>query len=170
MASTILVPLDGSPQSERALTFAVEEWPDARVTLLHVIDPVEAGYSAGRGIPSGAEEWYESAKARADELFGRARDDFDRDFETRTEVGRPAKTIVDMAESGAFDHVVMGSHGRKGVSRILLGSVAESVVRRSPVPVTVVRDTLADSHPDEHAGGDPATSATEGEGEGETEE
>jgi hypothetical protein len=52
----------------------------------------------------------------------------------------------------------MGSHGRKGVSRILLGSVAESVVRNSPVPVTVVRNVLVD---DGHAGGDPATPATE---------
>jgi len=54
-------------------------------------------------------------------------------------VGRPAREITDELESGEYDHVVMGSHGRSGVSRILLGSVAETVLRRSPVPVTVVR-------------------------------
>ncbi len=47
------------------------------------------------------------------------------------EVGHPARTVV--------NHVVVGSHGREGVSRLLLGSVAEKIVRRSPVPVTVVR-------------------------------
>jgi nucleotide-binding universal stress UspA family protein len=158
MPTNILVPIDGSPESSRALAFTVEEWPEAAVTLLHVIDPVEAGYSATSGIPSGAEQWYENAKLQADELFERASDDFDREFDTGTEVGRPASTIVDFAEEGRFDHVVMGSHGRKGVSRILLGSVAESVVRNSPVPVTVVRNVLAG---DEHVGGDPGTAATE---------
>ncbi|MFC5368258.1 universal stress protein [Salinirubrum litoreum] len=158
MPTNILVPIDGSPESSRALAFAVEEWPEAAVTLLHVIDPVEAGYGATGGIPSGAEQWYENAKGQADELFDRVGDDFGREFDTETEVGRPASTIVDFAEEGRFDHVVMGSHGRKGVSRILLGSVAESVVRNSPVPVTVVRNVLAEG---EHAGGDPATPATD---------
>ena len=46
---------------------------------------------------------------------------------------------VDAAGEAAYDHVVLGSHGREGVSRIVLGSVAEHVVRMSPVPVTVVR-------------------------------
>jgi len=44
-----------------------------------------------------------------------------------------------VAEEGAFDHVVVGSHGRTGVSRIILGSTAENVIRRSPVPVTIAR-------------------------------
>jgi nucleotide-binding universal stress UspA family protein len=162
MPRKILVPVDGSPEASRALAFAVEEWPEAAVTLLHVIDPVEAGYSATGGIPSGAEQWYENAKAQSAELFERLAADFDREFETQTEVGRPASTIVDFAEAGRFDHVVMGSHGRKGVSRILLGSVAESVVRNSPVPVTVVRNVLVE----DPAGGDPATSATDGAGTG----
>ena len=47
--------------------------------------------------------------------------------------------IVEYVETHDVDHVVIGSHGRKGLSRVLLGSVAELVVRRSPVPVTVVR-------------------------------
>jgi nucleotide-binding universal stress UspA family protein len=47
--------------------------------------------------------------------------------------------IVTYADENDVDHVVLGSHGRKGLTRVLLGSVAEAVVRRSPVPVTVVR-------------------------------
>jgi len=46
---------------------------------------------------------------------------------------------VEYAEESDVDHIVIGSHGRSGVSRILLGSVAESVVRRADMPVTVVR-------------------------------
>ncbi|RDZ95240.1 universal stress protein, partial [Haloferax sp. Atlit-6N] len=54
MPRHVLVPLDGSPQSRHALRFVVDEWSDARVTLLHVINPVQAGYSAGV-LPSGSE-------------------------------------------------------------------------------------------------------------------
>ena len=59
-------------------------------------------------------------------------------LERAVEGGKPTRVIVDYAEDEFIDHVVMGSHGRQGVSR-LLGSVAKTVVRRSPVPVTVTR-------------------------------
>ncbi len=55
------------------------------------------------------------------------------------EVGRPTKVIVEYADEHDINQIVMGSHGRSGMSRILLGSVAEIVVRRASVPVTVVR-------------------------------
>jgi len=66
--------------------------------------------------------------------------DSDADLETERTVGDPAREIVDYAEDHEIDQIVMGSHGRTGATRLLLGSVAELVVRRSPVPVTVVRD------------------------------
>jgi nucleotide-binding universal stress UspA family protein len=141
MTKRVLVPVDGSPQSAAALEFTAEEWPGASVTLLHVIDPALAS-GVGRGvIPSGSEEWYQNAKARANGLFEEARDGIADDVtvSTRTEVGRPARTIVEVVRGDDFDHVVMGSHGREGVSRIILGSTAEYVVRRSPTPVTIVR-------------------------------
>lgn len=58
---------------------------------------------------------------------------------TETGSGRPERAIVAYAEDHLVDEIVIGSHGRTGGSRILLGSVAEQVVRRSPIPVTVVR-------------------------------
>ena len=61
------------------------------------------------------------------------------DVERALEVGRPTRTIVEYADEHDIDQIVMGSHGRSGMSRILLGSVAEIVVRRATVPVTVVR-------------------------------
>lgn len=138
MPAHVLVPFDGTPQSEAAISFAAAEWPDASFTLLYVVDPVTAGFTQ-RALPGSSEEWYENARETAREQFDEARTLVDRSFETRIEVGSPARTIVDVASEEAFDHVVLGSHGREGVSRILLGSVAEDVARRSPVPVTVVR-------------------------------
>ncbi|MFB6207253.1 MAG: universal stress protein [Haloglomus sp.] len=139
----VLVPLDGSEQSDAALQYVLDELEGARVTLLHVINPAQAGYGAQAGIPTSAEEWLEEAEAEAEELFAAAREQaegYDIDIETATEVGNPARIIVESTEErDDIDHVVMGSHGRSGLSRVLLGSVAETVVRRSTVPVTVVR-------------------------------
>ncbi|WP_224268311.1 universal stress protein [Haloprofundus salinisoli] len=139
MPKHILIPVDGSPQSTAALSFVADEWPDAEVTILHVINPAEGGGNPSTGIPSGAEEWFESEKERSALLLADASSIVDHSVRTRTGVGRPTRTILDAVEDGEFDHVVMGSHGRSGVSRILLGSVTEAVVRESPVPVTVVR-------------------------------
>lgn len=138
MTTHTLVPFDGSPQSEAALTFAVSEWPEATHTLLYVADPVTTGYR-DRALPGGSETWYNNVRERARGYFEEAAALTGREFDTRIEVGDPERIIVDVAEDGPFDHVVLGSHGREGVSRVLLGSVAETVVRRSSVPVTVVR-------------------------------
>lgn len=139
MADRILVAFDGSEQAERALTFAVEEWPDAAFTLVYVIDPSEVGYSPTAGVPSGAEEWYERRKETAETTLSEGATRIGRSVETDTVVGRPAESIVEYADEHDPDIVVVGSHGRQGLSRIVLGSVAEAVVRQSPVPVTVVR-------------------------------
>jgi nucleotide-binding universal stress UspA family protein len=140
MAEHLLLPVDGSPQSLDAVRFAAGEWPDAAVTLLNVIDPVEVGYSGG-ALPTGSEEWYQEARRRSKTVIDEARAELPESttVATQIEVGRPAQTIVEVAKEGDADHIVIGSHGREGISRIILGSVAEHVVRRSPVPTTVVR-------------------------------
>lgn len=132
--------------AERALSRAAALFPDADVHLLHVIDLVEAGYSAppGGGLSGYYEEWYETREERADDVLDDAettleQSGFEGTVERHVELGAPARTIVNVAEEESVDHVVMGSHGRTGASRILLGSVAETVVRRAPCPVTVVR-------------------------------
>lgn len=142
MSKRVLVPVDGSEQAHRACEFVVDEYPEAEMVLLHVIDPSEAGYSPGASLPSFSEEWYEQAQADAQALFDEVEADTegtDVGVTRETEVGRPVRSIVEYAEESDVDQIVMGSHGRSGVTRILLGSVAEKVVRRSPVPVTVVR-------------------------------
>jgi nucleotide-binding universal stress UspA family protein len=137
----ILLPVDGSEQAREACQFVAEQFPDDEVTLLHVINPIEAGYSVQASLPTYSEEWYERQQRRAEEILDEMTDLFgdDRAIERATEVGKPTNTIVRYAEDHDIDQIVMGSHGRSGVTRILLGSVAETVIRRSPVPVTVVR-------------------------------
>jgi len=138
----ILIPIDDSEQATDALEYALEEFQSDDITVIHVIDPIEAGYTAQATVPGYSEEWYEQAEEEAQSLFEDAQDVADEygvTLDTATEVGRPSRTIVNYAEENDVGHIVMGSHGRSGVTRILLGSVAESVVRRSPIPVTIVR-------------------------------
>jgi nucleotide-binding universal stress UspA family protein len=142
MAEHVLVPHDGSPQAADALEHALREYPEADLTVLHVIDPTDTGYSAGAMFPDFSEQWYESAKSAAEDIFTDATEraaNHGGELRTARELGRPSRQIVSYADEHDVDHIVIGSHGRTGVSRILLGSVAETVARRSPVPVTVVR-------------------------------
>jgi len=142
MGKRILVPVDGSEQSRRAFDFALAEFPDSSFVLLHVINPAEAGYNAGASIPTFSEEWYERAEENAEVLFEELREEAEPRgvvVSTDTVVGKPSRAIVEFADEEDIDQIVMGSHGRSGVSRILLGSVAETVVRQASVPVTVAR-------------------------------
>lgn len=142
MSEQVLVPLDSSPLSQRALDHVLANHDDTHVTILHVIDPVTAAYEPESIGMAGAEKWYERAKERAGELLAEAETraaEAGVEVTTETGVGRPAHVILEYVEDHDLDLVVMGSHGRTGVSRLLLGSVAEQVARRSPVPVTVIR-------------------------------
>ncbi|MFB6108340.1 MAG: universal stress protein [Haloplanus sp.] len=142
MPKRILVPVDGSVPADAALSFALAEFPDAEMTVLSVVDPTDAGYASVESAPSTFERLQEAARERAESVLDDARETAaDRGVEVTTEtaVGEPSRAIVRWVEDHDVDQVVVGSHGRRGVSRVLLGSVAESVVRRSPVPVTVVR-------------------------------
>lgn len=142
MRKTVLVAIDGSPQSNDALDHAIAEFPDADIVALTVIDPAEAGYAVEGAAPDFPTDWYETAEEDAEVVLDDAVERADAagvSIRTASEIGRPSNTIVRFAEEENVDHIVMGSHGRTGMSRILLGSVAETVMRRSSVPVTVVR-------------------------------
>jgi len=143
MANNVLVPLDDSEGAEKAFELALEEFSDGRVTLLHVVNPKSSeNIQVTKGtIPfddETREEIVEESTGFLDEYARRAEE---RDVEVVKEykIGEPEKEIVGYAEEEEIDHIVMGSHGRSGLTRVLLGSVAENVARRSPVPVTVVR-------------------------------
>ncbi|AGB17538.1 universal stress protein UspA-like protein [Halovivax ruber XH-70] len=136
MTKSVLVPVDGSEQSERALDYALEAFPDASITLLYVFEggPPEI-HLEQRG------QDYDALRERRHGMLERLVADrpFEGDVDTAVRIGRPSREIVACADDRAVDHILVGSHGRDGASRVLLGSVAETVVRRAPVPVTVVR-------------------------------
>lgn len=145
MTTHVLVPIDGSDPSWKALDHAIEQYDGATIAILHVVSPTEGLYEGPDGgyFDQGA---YERALDRGEELCDRAETrireqvtETSTTVKTAVETGRPAREILAYADAHDVDHVVIGSHGRSGVSRILLGSVAETVTRRSPVPVTVVR-------------------------------
>jgi nucleotide-binding universal stress UspA family protein len=144
MGQHILVPVDGSPESEAALAYALEERPDPTVTLLHVVNPVSSfGYGDDEyfdieGYQAEARRQHERGEAVLEEARATAAE-HGVDAETLLLTGKPATRILETVESHDVDHVVMGSRGRSGVGRVLFGSVAEAVTRRASVPVTVVR-------------------------------
>lgn len=143
MVNHVLVAVDDSDPAAHALEFAVTEHADAKITALHVIDP-RSVYGAV-GFEDGVIDYgavIEAQQARAERLLDGMRehvDDHGVDIETDHVVGQVSRSVLSYADEHDVDHIVVGSHGRKGATRVLLGSVAERITRRSPVPVTVVR-------------------------------
>ncbi len=137
----ILVPFDFSEYSEKAFTWALamaERWR-ARLLLLHVV-PQPSYPSMVMGTFNVAE--FETglkvdAEARAKEFLGRTGSKTVQ-IDARFVIGEPFNDICRIAEEERADLIVMGSHGRTGLSHVLLGSVAERVVRHAPCPVLVV--------------------------------
>lgn len=126
--------------ARKALEHALVAYPEAEVTAIHVIDYLEAAYAAEALI--GSEELYDRAHERATELLDEAEaiaDERGRTISTESRVGRPARELIGEAEDRGVDAIVVGSHGRSLVAKAILGSVAETVVRRASVPVVVVR-------------------------------
>ncbi|WP_459806843.1 universal stress protein [Halopiger thermotolerans] len=146
MATHVLVPVDDSDPSDAALEFALEDQPDATITALHVVDPAELqGYSAFAG-KAAAEDDYDDDRLQQLEFSTEILDDaveraeeYGAAIETDQVVGSVADAVIEYADEHGVDRIVIGSHGRTGASRVLLGSVAETVARRAPVPVTIVR-------------------------------
>lgn len=144
MERHVLVAVDDSVQSTEALEFACTEYPDATITALYVLDPGD--FYAVSGVEGTAMANYDEVQLhheeRAEQVLETSREqaaDHGVEIQTDHVVGGVSRSIVDYANDNDVDHIVVGSHGRTGASRILLGSVAETVARRSPVPVTIVR-------------------------------
>lgn len=141
MYDRILVPTDGSADTERAVEHAAElaVAHGAELRAVYVVNsatfaglPMETSWE---GIDDVLREEGESALERVEEVVAK----YGVPVETRLLEGSPSRRIVEYAESEDCDLVVMGTHGRGGIDRLLLGSVAEGVVRASSVPVLTVR-------------------------------
>jgi len=136
----ILVPYDGSRPAQQAVDYAISNWSDEEIILLRVIEAADGSLEAGVDLLKERlkERRHEGPAELSDELV-ELLNDSEVDYDVETVVGKPAREIVAFAEDNDISQIVIGSHGRTGASRVLLGSVAQTVVRRAPTPVTVVR-------------------------------
>jgi len=139
----VLVPLDGSRLAEVALPPALEFLKDDPASTLVLVRAAEAGTLSGADPVDAQVTVVREAEAYLDSVAERlARQGFTR---VRTSVwyGPPAAAITEAAQVGRVDLIVMSTHGRSGLGRLILGSVAESVVRGTRTPILLVRDDWA---------------------------
>lgn len=131
----ILVLTDFEEPSKNALDFALSlaEKLEARITIMHVCAIPDSAYGNAFFWP--VEDLTREAKTRLAKIAASAKDRYPR-IDTLLSSGDPRKEAL--AAAPQFDLVVMGTHGRRGLSRALLGSVAEALVRTSPIPVVTV--------------------------------
>ena len=157
MYSRILIPTDGSAEVERAVEHALDlaEAHGATVHALYVVNT--ASYA---GLPmetawEGVDELLRSDAEAAVETVRERAQARSIPVETSIVEGTPSRCIVREAEENGCDLIVMGTHGRGGIDRLLLGSVAEKVVRASSLPVLTVSvappedDAVVESQPAE---------------------
>ncbi|HEU4579479.1 MAG TPA: universal stress protein [Polyangiaceae bacterium] len=139
----ILVPVDFSTHSARAVEVAAElaRRYEGSLHLVHVFDPL------AYPLPDG---YVMFTRPQLDEMFACFDAELGKYKQAAQEAGTPrvqtlirqgpcAAEICDFAREGAFDLIVMGTHGRRGLNHVLLGSVAEQVLRIAPCPVLTLR-------------------------------
>ncbi len=141
--SKILCPVDFSESADNAIAYAVKMADED--TVVELLSIIETPYTTD---PMGYANYYlnvDEIKAAMDvkmqEKIEALQEKYPKyHFNAAIDMGLdPAKSILDTISQHNCDLVVMGSHGRKGLSRILMGSVAESVMREAPCPVLVIK-------------------------------
>jgi len=147
----ILVPIDLSPAGTRVLQQAQEFATrfSATIDLLYVWTPpaLQAPEAILTGVGAAEQpllEWLRtSAQEQLSKFESQAQSAGFAIGQSYCDLGDPATTIIERASSGGYDLLVLGTHGRTGLSHALMGSVAEKIVRRAPCAVLTVRTTGA---------------------------
>ncbi|HEV3240879.1 MAG TPA: universal stress protein [Casimicrobiaceae bacterium] len=154
MFRRILVPIDGSPTSNRGLDEAIGLASDqkAKICLLHVIDELvlSAGADGMVCLPSSyVDEFIRALRADGKALLAHAEARVRKrgiavESVLQETVGKPvADLIIKQAKKWDADLIVLGTHGRRGLSRVFMGSDAETVVRETTLPVLLVRSPVS---------------------------
>lgn len=139
MYDNILYPTDGSEGAEAALDHAIDhaERYDASLHVLYVIEETIPAMQAG------APDVLEALEERGEEVVAEARERAleagVRSVQASVATGSPYRQILHYVDESGIDLIVMGTHGRRGIDRYLLGSVAEKVVRTAECPVLTAR-------------------------------
>jgi nucleotide-binding universal stress UspA family protein len=141
LVAEILVPVDGSEYSTKALDVAIDlaRALGAELVILHVVDPSRVAMLSGglaQVIPQSLAEVQAEGRQIVEDAHRRVPPDVR--ASTRLVDGIPVDQIERIADEAKPSFIVMGTHGRSGLSRAVNGSVAEGVARRSPVPVVMV--------------------------------
>ena len=144
MFNNILVALDGSECSHKALDMAVRlaKEQGARCTVCTVVDVVRAAASMTFATGDIVNEWIATLNKDARQIESEAIAKYAASgvaIETKVLEGNPSSALLDVAKNKKADLIVMGSHGRTGLKRLWLGSIAESVVREATIPILIVR-------------------------------
>lgn len=144
MFNNIVVALDGSECSHKALDVAVglAKEQGARCTVCTVVDVVRAAASMTFATGDIVNEWIATLNKEARQIESEAiakYADSGVGIETKVLEGDPSLAVLDLAKNENADLIVMGSHGRTGLKRLWLGSVAESIVQGATIPILIVR-------------------------------
>jgi len=146
MYQRILVPIDGSSTSGRGLDEAIQlaKLTGGRLRLAHVID--ELSFAMAMDAYAGyAGNWLEELRANATRMLKAARAKAaEKDVEADIVIldnfkGTVHDQVITEAEASKAELIVIGTHGRRGIGRWVMGSSAEHILRMSPVPVLLVR-------------------------------
>ena len=146
MYKHLLIAIDGSELSDKALKQGLElaKALSAKTTLLHVTAPWTSVAVGEIAIMFPPQEYEANMKAAAEKLLGKAKADADAaDVPSTTAYKsdpQPYKAIIAEAESIGADLIVMGSHGRRGIAGLLLGSETTKTLTHSKIPVLVYRE------------------------------
>ncbi len=138
---TLLVPLDFSEQATNAVDVAMElADPSTIVHVVHVVEPTPAWMTVDPSVPIPPQfdqQLYEFAVEKLKQMF--AGGTYQR-IQTHCLMGDPSTEILNLAKQLSVNLIVMPSHGRKGLNRLFLGSVAERVLRGAHCPVLILRE------------------------------
>lgn len=136
-ADTVVVPFDFSEASVPAVETALEISEDpSKVHVIHVLAPLTASEP---GVVWGTINDEARKKHALDAMRERLTDVMFSQLQLQVEIGDPGHVVADYAERVDADLIVTPSHGRRGWSRLLIGSVAERILRLAPCPVLVLR-------------------------------
>jgi nucleotide-binding universal stress UspA family protein len=145
----ILIAIDGSDFSQAAMQSVIARpWPpDTQVKVMHVVEPPSLlmGREMGGYDPEFEMVW-KALREQAKELVAKAAEKLRAaKFNVSTELveGDPKSQIIDIANEWNADMIVLGSHGRTGINRFLMGSVSQAVVRHAHCSVEIIRSTAS---------------------------
>jgi universal stress protein A len=140
--SRILVPTDFSADGDAAVRYALDlaRMCHAQVHLLHVVDdPLAAGMWSSEVYTYQIAELQINLVREAEVRLAQAIPSGAANVSSEVRTGSPWRKIIEVAAERSSDLIVMGTHGRTGVAHIVMGSVAERVLRRAPCPVLTLR-------------------------------